>query len=230
MFSGLHFRIVFRFLIPGNLSVCNGKVDLVFVLDASQSVENGTFQTMLDFCIHLLLEADLKSNDVRVGMLVYDTNETVIYHLDKYENSTELALYAVWDITTQKMGSTNTAGALQIMRDEMFTPENGDRPEATNVAVLVTDGMSNKNSGRTIQEANAAHDKDIHIYAVGVGLRNIVELYQIASQPLFQRAFLVPEFSDILMLASDLGKRIYRTTCTGMRQMSASGKYSHLYR
>ena len=56
-------------------------------------------------------------------------------------------------------GSTNTADALKSMSEVMFTPANGDRPDAPNVCILLTDGVSNINSRRTIPEAEAARAK-----------------------------------------------------------------------
>lgn len=50
-------------------------------------------------------------------------------------------------------GSTNTADALKVMRNQMFIPSRGDRSDAPNVCVLLTDGVSNINSRRTIPEA-----------------------------------------------------------------------------
>lgn len=52
-------------------------------------------------------------------------------------------------------GSTNTADALQVMRENMFIPSRGDRRDAPNICVLLTDGVSNINSRRTIPEAEA---------------------------------------------------------------------------
>ena len=42
------------------------------------------------------------------------------------------------------------------MREEIFNPLRGDRPDAPNVAIILTDGVSNINSRRTIPEAETA--------------------------------------------------------------------------
>lgn len=56
-------------------------------------------------------------------------------------------------------GSTNTADALREMGNNMFTAANGDRSDAPNIAILLTDGVSNINSRRTIPEGVSARDK-----------------------------------------------------------------------
>jgi len=48
--------------------------------------------------------------------------------------------------------------------------EHGDRSDAPNVAVLITDGPSNKNSWQTVPNAKAARNADINIFVIGVGL------------------------------------------------------------
>jgi hypothetical protein len=40
------------------------------------------------------------------------------------------------------------------MRTEMFTARHGDRPEADNVAIVMTDGVSNINQYKTVPEAD----------------------------------------------------------------------------
>jgi len=65
----------------------------------------------------------------------------------------------------------------------MFTFPAGDRPDAPNFAVLITDGASN-NSLRTISEAFLAKRSDIHFVVIGVGqLVKLGELYTLANYP-----------------------------------------------
>ena len=50
-------------------------------------------------------------------------------------------------------GRTNTADAIQKMKDQMFTSNNGDRSDADNIAIFFTDGGSNIQEDRTIPRA-----------------------------------------------------------------------------
>ena len=47
--------------------------------------------------------------------------------------------------------------------------EHGDRPYAPNVAVLITDGPSSKNSWQTVPNAESARNAEINIFVIGVG-------------------------------------------------------------
>ena len=112
-------------------------------------------------------------------------------------------------------GSTNTADALQVMYTRMFTLRNGDRPGVPNVGILITDGVSNINSRRTIPEAVNARQAKIHIYAIGIGLTDTRELDAIASEPAAENSLAVQDFDEL----SGLPKRIFDAICPGSLTM-----------
>ena len=55
-------------------------------------------------------------------------------------------------------GGTNTGDALEYARVNSFTSENGKRPYAAQVAIVITDGFSN-DWKRTAKEAKRLRDK-----------------------------------------------------------------------
>ena len=64
-------------------------------------------------------------------------------------------------------GFTNTSGGLRLMRTVQFTPGLGDRPDAPNVAVVITDATSNKDQNLTIPEALAAQAAGVTMFTIG---------------------------------------------------------------
>lgn len=54
------------------------------------------------------------------------------------------------------------------MTDEIFTSTNGDRPNATNLAIVITDGNSTIDEHRTIPEAKRAMSSDTIVIGVGI--------------------------------------------------------------
>ena len=64
-------------------------------------------------------------------------------------------------------GFTNTSGGLRLMRTQQFTLERGDRPNAPNVAVVITDAASNTDQNKTIPEALAAQAAGVTMFTVG---------------------------------------------------------------
>ena len=198
---------------------CGAKVDLVFVVDASTSVTEANFLLVKDFMIDFLSGASIEDGSVRVGVITYSTADHLQFHLNAHSNKMSL-LRAVDNIPYQ-YGSTNTADALLTMRTEMYTPENGDRPDVPNVALVITDGVSNINYRRTIPEAEEARAQGIHIYSIGIGLTDTRELDAMASKPVEENRYSVQEFSELRSLREDVFQALCDSTFPSSRSLFA---------
>lgn len=64
---------------------------------------------------------------------------------------------------------TRTDIALKFMREDMFTAVNGDRANYPNIAIIMTDGKSNKPAKTLIQAAKLKKEKKVHVIVVGIG-------------------------------------------------------------
>lgn len=190
---------------------CDGQVDLVIIVDSSTSVGRDNFNKTLKFCKDFLNNADIDSGNVRVGIVTYSTAVKVHFHLNSYSSKADV--FTAIDNIPYLYGSTNTAGGLETMRTDMFTARNGDRPGAKNIAMIVTDGVSNINSRRTIPEAIQARDEGIHIYAVGIGLTDTRELDGMASEPIEKNRFVVADFDEL----SGLDEQVFAALCPGKK-------------
>lgn len=189
---------------------CSGaKIDLVFVIDASTSVREQNFELIKDFVRIFLSDADIDNGNVRVGILIYSTEAYIQFHLNKYTSRVDI--YNAIDDIPYRHGSTNTADALETMRTNLFTPANGDRSDVENIAIVITDGISNINSKRTIPEAQLARDAGIHIFVIGIGLTETTEIDGIVSKPLDKNKFTVTDFSEL----RDLKQSIFAALCEG---------------
>ena len=131
---------------------CTKKIDLVFVLDQSGSIGEPNFKRMLNFVRTLIGVLELTAGTARVGVVIFGDDAEVYFPLNRYELGEEAAK-AILDIRYGR-GSTNTAGALALVRTVMFTEENGDRPGVPNFAIVITDGASDDFSA-TVREARA---------------------------------------------------------------------------
>ena len=190
------------------LSDCGAKVDMVFVLDASTSVTEFNFQIVKDFMIDFLSEASIDDGSVRVGVVSFSDDDYLQFHLNNHRD--KMSLLRAIDSMPYAQGSTNTADALLTMRSEMFTAGNGDRAGVPNVAIVITDGVSNINSRRTIPEAEQARADGIHIYSIGIGLTDTKELDAMASRPVEENRYSVQDFSELRHLRDD----IFHALCT----------------
>ena len=93
---------------------------------------------------------------------------------------------------------TNTSGGIWVAQEFIFRETRGDRAEAPNVAVLLTDGESNRDTELTIPAAIAAKRAGMAMVVIGVGPGvKYSEVKAIASEPYNEFLFLVDKFSEI---------------------------------
>ena len=148
------------------IAACREQVDLVFILDASGSIQAHNFNIMKQFVADFVEEIDVDTGGARIALISYSNNVRREFDLNTYDNRRDI-INAVMNVPYIR-GTTNTASALQYIRTEVFQQARGDRPGARNVAFLITDGQSNDNR-QTLVEARRAKDADIHIFVAGIG-------------------------------------------------------------
>ena len=92
----------------------------------------------------------------------------------------------------------------------MFTPMRGDRPNAKNVILVLTDGESTIKMA-TLVAANEVHQENFTVFAIGItGAVNLKELRAIASDN--KHVLTVKDFSDLNGIVGTLEK----STCNGL--------------
>ena len=153
-------------------------------MDESGSVGSTNYQSMKQFVRNTVDEFNIGADQTQVGVISYSGSARVRFYLNSYHDKS--ALLTAIDNLPYSGGTTDTAGAIDLLRQQGFTEANGGRPQTQaipRVAVVITDGRSNSYSA-TITAAQNAHDEDITIFAVGIGSNvNINELNAIASDP-----------------------------------------------
>jgi len=115
-------------------------VDLVFVLDQSNSVGSSNFELMKSFLSRLVDRVDIYRGNTRVGLVTYSTDISTAFNLSDHSSvdSIKMNISSIMYVG----GDTNTAVAFQYVRTEMLSAEAGDRPNVPNVVALLTDGQS----------------------------------------------------------------------------------------
>lgn len=170
--------------------------DIVFVLDYSSSIGYQKYRYVRDFVSSFVSDMDL-AEATRVGVVLFSDEEHLGFMLNAYTDR-KAAAQAVVEIAYVG-GRTNTAAALNYMREEMFVAGNGDRPNVRNVAIVITDGGSNRpDKEAVIGAAREAKRAGIHVVAVGIGgwIDNY-EMYAIGSYPRDVNVILVPDIEDL---------------------------------
>lgn len=152
---------------PTNQNDACSQADIVFVLDSSGSIGVEHWGSVLSFFKFVVQQIPVGFYNTRFGSVTFGNEATINFQLNTY-NTTQQILNAI-DGIRYKDENTNTSGALWMMRSIMFTSQNGDRRNAPNIAIVITDGRSTYDHNLTLPYATDAKRAGITIIAIGVG-------------------------------------------------------------
>ncbi|KAJ8396608.1 hypothetical protein AAFF_G00016740 [Aldrovandia affinis] len=220
------------------IQTCGGPVDIAIVLDGSNSI--WPWEPVVAFLKKLLGNLDIGPDNTQVSIIQYSVDPGFQFQLNSYKTKDDIVTAAAG--IAQKQGTeTNTFHAIEFARDYAFLPENGGRPGASKVMVVVTDGESHDKSMRNDVIAKCEEDKITRfgIAVLGYYLRNeldtknlVAEIKSIASTPAEKYFFNVSAEDALLEIAGTLGDRIFNIEGTGkggdfQMEMSQVGFSAH---
>ena len=126
-----------------------GKVDSVYVLDVSLSIENdANFGLMRDLVIQSAQQLVIGEDDVLFSLILFARHANIIFNTSQYTNRDDLieAIDNIHYLDTPELNrtGTNIAEALDLVREAGQDGRLGLRPDATSRNVIfITDGRSN---------------------------------------------------------------------------------------
>ena len=123
--------------------------DIVFVLDASSSIEADNFELVKSFLRRFVGKLDIDSGSTRVGLLTYSNDVDSSTALNA--NRTLADVRSAISSLGYSGGSTNTAAALEHVRTTMLTSSAGARRDVPNVVVVLTDGKSRNTTATEVR-------------------------------------------------------------------------------
>uniref|UniRef100_A0A8C4FGI1 Integrin subunit alpha 2 n=1 Tax=Dicentrarchus labrax TaxID=13489 RepID=A0A8C4FGI1_DICLA len=223
------------------VQTCGGPMDIVIVLDGSNSIY--PWEPMTAFLQKLIPALDIGPQNTQVSVIQYAVNPKFEFKLNKYKTKDEMVA-AASSITQMYGHSTNTFHAIQYARLWGFNQNNGARSGAAKVMVVVTDGESHDEAFRdtVIADCEKQGITRFGIAVLGYYIRNnintenlIKEIKSIASLPTEKYFFNVSEEAVLSTIAGTLGNRIFNIEGTGkggdnfkmeMSQVGFSAHYS----
>ncbi|KAJ8307442.1 hypothetical protein KUTeg_015526 [Tegillarca granosa] len=164
--------------------VCQNKnADLVFVMDDSGSIGTSNFIKQKDVVMQIIRQYEIGTNKVQVSVVKFSYNVVVEFYLNSFSTKSDV-LNAVNNTAYRNGGSTDTASALELVYQQIFTLSKGGRQDTPNIVIVITDGRSSSRSN-TLAAASRLHSI-ASVIAVGVGSgTDSVELAGIASDAVY---------------------------------------------
>merc|ERR1719320_394128 len=150
---------------------------------------------------------------VAVDTFSYAVHTQDAFPFTRYTDKKSL-LNAIEAVPWRHGNHTVTWEGINYMRTRLMSQA---RPHAAHVAIVITDGKSSDNTGKTKDAAKAAQAAGITMYAVGVGKigghgLNRGELNEIAGDP--SRVLLADSYRELHLLQKELTQK----TCHGVEQ------------
>ncbi|XP_047185627.1 collagen, type XXVIII, alpha 1b [Scophthalmus maximus] len=185
-------------------------LELVFVIDSSESVGPENFNVIKDFVNALIDRASVRRDTTRVGVVLYSHLNAVVLSLGQEATRDEIKS-AVRSMTYMGEG-TFTGSAIQ-QASQVFKAA---RPGVRKVAVIITDGQADKRDSVSLERAvTEAQRSNIEMFVIGVvnGSDPLYEefkkeLYLMASDPDSDHVYLIDEFKTLPDLERKLLGRI----------------------
>ena len=155
------------------------------------------WRKVLTFLEKSIKELNIEKNDVRVGLVSFDSYTMLWFPLHKY--STERILRQLHDITYHA-GITLTYAALNLVEQDLHVKRRTGRKQ---IALVMLGGPSSYFGGRngfflTRRAAMRLHDDGVQVVAIGVSKKvDSAELKAIASYPKLNNVIQLANFDQL---------------------------------
>lgn len=185
---------------PGcGLKCRESPLELVFVIDSSESVGPENFELVKDFVNALIDRVSVSREATRIGVVLYSHVDVVVASLQQQSSEDDIKA------AVRKMpylGEGTFTGSAIHRATQLFQ---ASRPSVRKVAVVLTDGQADPRDVMQFEEmAREAHGKGIEMFAIGVMNRSDplygefqAEMNVIASYPDKEHVYLIDDFSTL---------------------------------
>ncbi|KAG7469651.1 hypothetical protein MATL_G00131120 [Megalops atlanticus] len=188
-------------------------LELVFVIDSSESVGPENFNMVKDFVNTLIDRVSVSREATRIGVVLYSHINMVVSSLHQQSSRDDIKA-AVRRMPYLGEG-TFTGSAIQLA-NRIFQAA---RPGVRKVEIVITDGQADKRDLVRLEDVvKEAHDSNIEIFVIGVvnksdpfylDFKN--EMNTIASDPNEEHVYLIEDFMTLPALEGKLLSQICET-------------------
>ncbi|XP_030672368.1 collagen alpha-4(VI) chain-like [Nomascus leucogenys] len=153
----------------------NSKADIIFLIDGSESISPKDFEKMKRFVESMVNQSNIGTDGIQIGLLQFSSTPQEEFRLNQYSSKVDI-YSAIFDVQQMRDG-TRTGKALNFTLP-FFDSSKGGRPSVQQYLIVITDGVAQDN---VIIPAKALRDKNIIIFAIGVGEAKKSQLLEITN-------------------------------------------------
>uniref|UniRef100_A0A672ZRD6 Collagen alpha-1(XXVIII) chain n=1 Tax=Sphaeramia orbicularis TaxID=375764 RepID=A0A672ZRD6_9TELE len=210
-------------------------MELVFVIDSSESVGPENFEIIKDFVNALVDRVTVGRNATRIGLVLYSLEVRLVFNLARYVTKQDIK-QAIRNIPYMGEGTYTGTAIRKATQDAFYSSRLG----VSKVAIVITDGQTDKREPVKLDIAvREAHAANIEMFALGIVNTSDPtqaefqrELNLIASDPDSEHMFLIDDFNTLPALESKLvsqfcedenGALIYNRVTNGYNSQGNNG-------
>ncbi|XP_015995740.2 collagen alpha-4(VI) chain isoform X4 [Rousettus aegyptiacus] len=153
----------------------NRKADVIFLIDGSESISSKDFEKMKEFMKRMVNQSNIGADEIRIGLLQFSSTPQEEFRLNQY--SSKVDIHKAISNVQQMNDGTYTGKALNFTLP-FFDSSRGGRPSVYQYLIVITDGVARDN---VAIPAKALRDKNIIIFAIGVGEAKNSQLLEITN-------------------------------------------------
>ncbi|KAG8516266.1 Collagen alpha-4(VI) chain [Galemys pyrenaicus] len=186
-----------------SLETCkNRKADIIFLIDGSESISFTDFEKMKEFMRRMVNLSSISPDEIQIGLLQFSSHAQEEFRLNRY--SSKVDIHAAVSAVKQLKDGTHTGKALNFTLP-FFDSSRGGRPNIHQYLIVITDGVANDD---VVIPAKALRDRNIIIFAIGVGEAKNAQLLEITNDQ--SKVYYEENFESL----QNLEKEIFYKVCT----------------
>ncbi len=173
--------------------------DVTLIVDSSGSIEDvatGNWQIVKRFATDIVRGLNVAEDRTRVAGIIYSNFAYLRFDFNKY--NTQQGIINDIDGWNHLNGFTNTTGGFMVYLQELTRAASGQRFNAPDVIILITDGNTTRSREGLIGNVTSAKRFGARIVGVGVGKIDLQEMSRIVSSPFDDNYFGVSQFSSLI--------------------------------
>uniref|UniRef100_A0A8C2ME60 Collagen, type VI, alpha 4 n=1 Tax=Cricetulus griseus TaxID=10029 RepID=A0A8C2ME60_CRIGR len=155
---------------------CKSKrADIIFLIDGSESIAPKDFEKMKEFMERMVNQSNIGADEIRMGLLQFSSTPREEFRLNQYSSKVDMRR-AILNVEQMNDG-TRTGKGLNFTLP-FFDSSRGGRPSVHQYLIVITDGISQDS---VAAPAKALRDRNIIIFAIGVGEAQRAQLLEITN-------------------------------------------------
>ncbi|GAB5576857.1 collagen alpha-4(VI) chain-like isoform X1 [Prionailurus iriomotensis] len=179
----------------------NRQADIIFLIDGSESISAINFEKMKGFMMRMVNHANIGADEIQIGLLQFSSTPQEEFRLNQYSSKVDIHR-AISDV--QQMNHGTYTGKALTFTLPFFDSPRGGRPSVHQYLIVITDGVAQDN---VAIPAKALRDRNIIIFAIGVGAAKSAQLLEITNDP--QKVYYEENFESL----QNLEKKILLKVC-----------------